>query len=417
MTSRNRVPTILHADMDAFYAAVEVLDNPSLRGKPVIIGHRGPRGVVSTASYEARRFGVHSAMPALVAERKCPQAIWLPGRMGRYAAISRLIRQVFLNITPLVEPLSLDEAFLDIAGSLRLFGDPLRIARRIKTEVREVTGGLSVSIGLAENKFLAKIASDLEKPDGLTVVPLGRAEAFLAPLPIERVWGIGKKSAARLHAVGIHKIGDLRRTPVDTLVRLLGQESGERLSRLARGDDRRSVQPERDAKSISTESTFGRDLVDPKEVEDFLYRASVKVAEQLRTESLVARTVRIKVRRPDFKTYTRAQTLEAPTDLPGPIFESARALLHRVDLGGAGIRLLGVGTSGLLPRSTSRQADLFEASELDREERLAQLTDQIRERLGDGAITRARELKPSPAGQDQLSVEEAREERRLRSSD
>jgi len=244
-------PGILHADLDAFFAAVEVLDDPSLRGLPLIIGHPGPRGVVSTASYEARRFGVHSAMPSVEALRRCPQGVWRSPRGPRYARASREVMEVFRAFTPLVEPLSLDEAFLDVRGSRRLFGDGPTIAGRIRREVFERTG-LVVSIGVAPNKFLAKVASDLGKPDGLTVVPDGEEIAFLAPLPIRRLWGVGPRTAERLGHLRVRTIGDLQRLDPALLRSALGERGGAHLHELAHGRDRRPVEPRRDTESVST---------------------------------------------------------------------------------------------------------------------------------------------------------------------
>ena len=246
--------TVLHADMDAFYAAIEVLDDPSLRGKPVIIGHPGRRGVVSTASYEARRFGVHSALPSVIALRRCPDAVWRSPRIRRYAQVSREGLEVFRRYTPIVEPLSLDEAFLDVGGSLRLFGGAVAIAEDLRRAVREATGGLTVSVGVAENKFLAKLASDLEKPDGLTVVHPGRAKEFLAPLEIQRLWGVGPKTAAILESSGFHRIGDLAGAGRSLLQKRLGKALGAHVWELAHGRDLREVESGHGTKSISTES-------------------------------------------------------------------------------------------------------------------------------------------------------------------
>ena len=383
---------ILHADLDAFFAAVEVLDDPSLAGKPLIIGHPGRRGVVSTASYEARRFGVHSAMPSLEAMRRCPHGVWRSPRGRRYAAISREVMEVFRAFTPEVEPLSLDEAFLDVRGSRRLFGDAVTIARKIRHEVHARTG-LVVSIGVAENKFLAKIASDLGKPDGLTIVPPGDAASFLAPLPIRRLWGVGPRTAERLAKIGVRTIGDLQKLDPGFLRSRLGEQSGDHLHRLCFGRDTRRVETHRAAKSISTESTFEHDLRDPLEIEDFLFAAATDVARSLRKDGWFARTVQLKVRTGRFRTFTRATTLEPPTDTGDRIFHAALGLFReKVDLEGEGVRLLGVGTSGLVVDGTPLQGDLF-GSDPEEEGAADRLSDRINALHGRSAILPARLLR------------------------
>lgn len=391
---------ILHADMDAFYAAVEVLDDPSLRGRPLIIGHPGARGVVSTASYEARRFGVHSAMPSVEALRRCPQAVWRAPRIARYAELSAQIRGIFHRYTPLVEPLSLDEAFLDVAGSLRLFGGGVAIARSLQQAVRQETGGLTVSVGVAPNKFLAKLASDMQKPAGITVIDPDRAAEQIAPLPVRRLWGVGEKSAARLAEIGIHTIGEVARVGEAYLARALGQASGRHLFALANGQDSRRVETEHDAKSISTESTFAVDLRDPSEIRNFLFEAADTVAEALRNARLLTRTVQLKVRTGTFRTVTRAHTLDQPTNLPQVLHHTAMDLLEdKVDLRGEGVRLLGLGAKGLIEGERPVQTDLFGAEEIDRHRRAAQVSDRVKAALGPDAITRARLLR-SPNGPD-----------------
>lgn len=384
---------ILHADMDAFYAAVEVLDDPSLRGKPLIIGHPGRRGVVSTASYEARRFGVHSAMPSVEALRRCPQGVWRAPRMKRYAELSRRIRDVFRSYTPLVEPLSLDEAFLDCEGSLRLFGGAIQLAEQLREQVRSETGGLTVSVGVAPNKFLAKLGSDLDKPDGLTVIHPDRIEEQLAPLPIRRIWGVGKKTAAALAQRAIHTIGDVLRWDREALIRELGPASGAHIYNLARGRDSRSVETSHEAKSISNESTFSRDLTREEDVHGFLFRAAENVATTLRDSGLLARTVQLKVRTGSFRTMTRSRTLAAPTHLAQVLAETGIELMReKVDLGGEGIRLLGLGAKGLVDADALVQGDLFSESGQDCSERAAAVSDRVRKALGRSAITRGRLL-------------------------
>lgn len=379
--------------MDAFYAAIEVLDDPTLRGCPVIVGHPGPRGVVSTASYEARRFGVHSAMPSTIAQRLCPQAIWRPGRMKRYSEISRRIHEVFARFTPRVEPLSLDEAFLDVAGSEGLFGSAVDIAETIRAEIPRVTGGLTVSIGVAENKFLAKVASDLRKPNGLTVVPVGEGAAFLAPLPIEKIWGVGRRTAQRLHEINVKTIGEVVAIGEEFLVRRFGPSGGGHLWRLAHGLDSRGVETNRVAKSISQESTFETDLRDSREIADVLFRSADRVASQLRDQGYVARTVQLKARAGDFQTWTRSRTLETPTQLARPLYRTALALLETVPLEGRGLRLLGVGAKALVRADGAAvQGELFPEPEEQQTSRATELRDAIRDRFGPRAVTWGRQL-------------------------
>ena len=385
MASLPRV--ILHVDMDAFYAAVEVRENPELAGKPVIVGHPGRRGVVSTCSYEARRFGVRSAMPSVTARRLCPDAVWLPGRMQLYVETSRAIRALFREMSPVVQPLSIDEAFLDLTG---ICGDLQAgaatadlLKRRIRDEQR-----LSASVGIAPNKFLAKVASDLEKPDGLTILPLEQIESILWPLPVRRLWGVGPKTAERLQRGGVVTIGDIALLEPKTLEALVGPNTARHLHGLAHGRDERPVENRQVAKSLSEERTYAVDLTDPAEIDRALLNRSERVARALRRDGIQARTVQIKVRAGDFTTWTRAETLDAATDLAEPIVGAARRLLAKVPLAGRGIRLLGVGASGLEP-SGSGQARLFEDPERQRARKLAAAADAVRDRLGEAALTRA----------------------------
>jgi len=389
---------ILHADLDAFFAAVEVLDDPSLAGRPVIIGYPGPRGVVSTASYEARRFGVRSAMPSTEALRLCPQGVWRAPRGARYAAASREVMAIFRRFTPEVEPLSLDEAFLDVAASRRLFGPAEEIARRIRAEVRAETG-LTVSIGVAENKFLAKVASDLGKPDGLTIVPPGGGASFLAPLPLRRLWGVGPRTADRLGAVGLRTIGDLQRLDAAFLERELGGAGGRHIHLLAHGIDERRVETTREAKSVSTESTFAEDLRSATGIDDFLFAAATEVARSLRRDAILARVAELKVRTGSFRTWTRSRTLDRPTDLADDLYAAARALFaERIDLGGEGVRLLGVGASGFIPAGELHQESLFAPPERGIAERTERLADRIVAEQGRGAIVPARLLQRGVRG-------------------
>jgi DNA polymerase-4 len=297
-------PTILHVDMDAFYASVEQCDQPELRGRPVIVGGLGGRGVVSAASYEARIFGVHSAMPMATAKRLCPQGDFLPVRMQRYARISRQIREILLSFTPLVEPLSLDEAFLDVRGCEKLFGPAEEIARRAKDRIRMETG-LVASVGVAPNKFLAKLASDHGKPNGLVLLPADKVVEFLTPLPVGRLWGVGAKGEKRLHALGLRTVGQLAALPEALLVSHFG-EQGKHLWHLAHGLDDRRVMPDRDAKSISTETTFAHDLADKEALRSCLLELVDHLAGRLRSHGLRARTVDVKIRSADFRTWTRS---------------------------------------------------------------------------------------------------------------
>jgi nucleotidyltransferase/DNA polymerase involved in DNA repair len=392
--------------MDAFYAAVEVREDPSLRGHPVIIGHRGRRGVVSTCSYEARRFGVHSAMPSVTADRLCPGAVWLPGRMALYVEVSHRIRAILEKHSPLVEPLSIDEAFLDLTGIARDLADGRRIAAEIKQEIRD-RERLTGSAGVAPNKFLAKVASDLEKPDGLVVIPLEEVPSRLWPLSVERLWGVGPKTAERLREQGLAKIVDLVNAPEGRLARLLGEGSAEHLLALAHGRDDRAVVPGRDAKSIAEERTYGEDLTAPADVDKALLARADGVARELRGQGLVARTVHLKVRTGDFETVTRSKTLSEPTDLAEVVLTAARSLFReRIFLKGRGVRLLGVGVSGL-EAAGDGQATLFCDERQEKLRNLSRTADEIRETFGKAALARARLLAPrSASGEDADGSEE-----------
>ena len=386
---------VLHVDMDAFYAAVEIREDPSLAGKPVIVGHRGRRGVVSTCSYEARRFGVRSAMPSVTAERLCPDAVWLPGRMGLYGEVSRRIRRLLDDLSPVVEPLSIDEAFVDLTGLARDLAHGAALGAALKERIRE-SERLSASAGVAPNKFLAKFASDLEKPDGLVVLRHEDVPVRLWPMPAGRLWGVGPKTAERLRLGGIRTVGDVARVPLPALTALVGEDGAAHLHELAHGRDDRAVVPDRDAKSISEERTYGEDLLDPDTIDRQLLARSEGVARNLRRDGLVARTVQLKVRAGDFTTWTRASTLPNPTDLADVILREARRLLReRIDLGGRGVRLLGVGVSGLERPGTS-PAPLFEDPDTSRLRRLAVVEDAVKDRLGEDAVTRARLLRRGP---------------------
>jgi DNA polymerase-4 len=379
--------TILHVDLDAFFAAVEQRDQPELRGKPVIVGGGGPndRGVVSTASYEARVFGVHSAMPLRQAGRLCPHGIFLPVDGAKYQAVSREVIAVLRRFTPLVEPISIDEAFLDVTASRGLFGDGAAIGRQIKVAIkREIE--LTISVGVATTKLVAKIASDLQKPDGLVVVEPGTEAEFLAPLSITRLWGVGAKSAAALREYGVRTIGDLAALPDDLLVRRFGKY-GAAIGDRARGRDADPVGDRDAAKSIGHEHTFDIDTSDPEVIERTLLGMSEGVAGRLRDSGVRASTITVKIRDTTFRTITRQRTLPAPTDLTDPIFRTALELA-RPEVRGVRIRLLGVTASGL---GESDQAVLF-AAEADepRRRRVIEAADEVRHRFGERAITRAR---------------------------
>jgi DNA polymerase-4 len=333
-------PSILHLDLDAFFASVEQLADPSLRGRPVVVGGLGNRGVVAAASYEAREFGIHSAMPMARARRACPGAVFLPPRFDAYSAASEQVMAILRSVTPLVEPLSLDEAFLDVAGARRALGTGPEIGAQLRAQVRHETG-LTASVGAATTKLLAKLASDLAKPDGMLVVEPGTEIAFLHPLSVSRLWGVGPATRARLERYGVETVGDLARLPEATLHHALGQAQGSHLYALAWNRDERAVEPDRATKSIGHEETFPTDRTDRDGLERDARRMADAVASRLRKHSLAARTVQIKVRYGDFRTITRSHTLRGPTDLSAEIGATARDLLRAVDLG-EGIRLLGV---------------------------------------------------------------------------
>jgi DNA polymerase-4 len=396
---------ILHLDMDAFYAAVEIREDPTLAGKPLIIGHRGRRGVVSTCSYEARIFGVRSAMPSLTADRLCPQATWLPGRMSLYVEVSRAIRKSMDDVTPRVEPLSIDEAFLDLTGIAKSLDEGARIARTLKERIRREQR-LTASVGVAPNKFLAKIASDLEKPDGLVILPLEDVRTRLHPLAVEKLWGVGPKTARRVHALGIRTVGDVLRAPAGTLDSHLGESLGAHLRSLARGEDERSVEPDREAKSISEERTYSEDLRDPEVINRALLERAEGVARELRRSALRGRTIRIKVRTGDFTTWIRSKSLKDATDLPETIVAAARELFARkIRLRGKGIRLLGVGVSSL-QNAGSGQASLFPDSQDEKAHRLAAAADSLRDRFGESAVRRGSLVK-RPKGKKEKAPPEA----------
>src|SRR6476620_9553703 len=393
--------TILHVDLDAFFAAVEQRDRPELRGKPVIVGGGTPnqRGVVSTASYEARVFGVHSAMPLRTAGALCPHGIFLPFDGRKYSRVSKEVLAVLRRFTPLVQPISIGDAFLYVTGSRKRFGDGETIGRAIKSAVSDEVG-LTISVGVARTKLVAKIASDLRKPDVLVVVPPGTEAAFLAPLPIGRLWGVGAKSAALLSEYGVRTIGDLAALPQDLLERRFGKV-GALIGDRARGLDADTVSDRDPAKSIGHEHTFDVDSSDREVIERSLLGLSEGVAGRLRDSGVKASTVTVKIRDSSFHTITRQRTLKEPTDLTEPIFRTALEL-GRLEVRGKKIRLLGVTASGLGEKD---QMSLF-VWEDPRRRRVVEAEDLVRHRYGDRAITRARLVRsrlPAPFERDPMT--------------
>lgn len=381
---------IIHVDMDAFYAAVEQRDNPELRGKPVIIG--GPpnrRGVVSTCSYEARKFGVRSAMPLREAGRRCPKGVFLPGDHRKYREVSRQIQSIFREYTPLVEPISVDEAFLDVTGCEGLFGPVVEIGRTIVARILEEIR-LNASVGIGPNKFLAKVASDLQKPNGFVIIGPEDIERVLWPLPVRRIWGVGEKTAESLQQLGWTTIGEVARQPLEQLVKRFGA-MGAQLYSLARGLDDRPVQPAHGAKSLGHEHTFSSDTADREKLESALLALAQEVGRRLRKHGLGGRTVTLKLRYSDFTTLTRAETLEQPTAWDGEIYQTVRRL-WRNNWNGAPVRLIGVTLSKLgTADGGGRQMSLF-AENRERDDRLAGAIDRIKDKYGEKAVTRARLL-------------------------
>jgi DNA polymerase-4 len=379
---------IIHLDMDAFYASVEILDNPALQGLPVVVGGNANRGVVCAASYEARKFGVHSALPILTARKLCPDGVFLPVRMARYQEISRRIMEIFQRFTPLVEPLSLDEAFLDVTASQSLMGTAEEIAIQIRALVRE-TIGLTVSAGVGASKLVAKIASDLNKPDGLTIVPSGQEEAFLAPLPIGRLWGVGPTTRQALALIGVKTIGDLSRMPLAILTAKFGK-AGLMLHESARGIDLRPVEPEQETKSIGHEETFAEDLRDKKRIEQELLALCLKVGKRARRYGLAGRTVTVKVKYRDFVQVTRSLTLPEPVADDKSLYRTGCLLLAKTEITLRPIRLLGISLANLVPAEASGQLALFGESQTRRKDcRLYKAIDAISDRYGSKSIVPA----------------------------
>jgi DNA polymerase-4 len=376
--------TIAHVDCDAFYATIEKRDDPSLADRPVIIGG-GRRGVVSTACYIARTFGVHSAMPMFEARRLCPQATVIRPNMEKYAGVSRRVRALMLELTPQVEPISIDEAFMDLAGTARLHGMSAakvlaRFAARVESDI-----GITVSIGLAANKFLAKIASDLDKPRGFAVLGQAEAAAFLAEKPVSFIYGVGKVAAQRFAKDGIRLIADLQRMDERELIRRYGAE-GQRLARLARGIDARPVDPVRERKSVSAENTFERDIASLRPLERRLWAAAEEVSDRLKEKHLAGSTVTLKLKTADFRILTRARSLESPTQLADRIFAAGRELLAR-EIDGTRYRLLGVGVSALTDADAADPADLIDRS-AERRAAAERAVDRVRGKFGHEAVVK-----------------------------
>jgi len=380
---------IIHVDMDAFYASVETRERPELADKPVIVGGRPEqRGVVAAANYIVRRYGVHSAMPTATALRLCPAAVVLPPRHSFYAQVSQQIHAIFERYTPQIEPLALDEAFLDVTASVRLFGSAPEIGRAIKQAILDELG-LVASVGVAPNKYLAKLASDIDKPDGFVVVKEGEVDAFLAPLPVSRIWGVGKVAAKTFDKLGIKTIGQLRAYSPQLLRQHFGS-SGEHFLLLARGIDERPVVSEHEAKSVSNETTFAVDISDEEVLLEWLHALTEQVAQRLRGQELKGRTVQIKVRLADFTTLTRAHSLEEPTDITAEIWRVVKELFaRRLPRPLQPVRLLGVGVSNF-DEEGGGQADLFADGERKRQKNLDKLLDQMQSRFGRKAIRRGK---------------------------
>jgi len=380
--------TILHVDMDAFFASVELLDHPELVGRPVIVGHRSARSIVTAATYEARKFGVNSALPMAIALRRCPDAIVLEPHFDRYQHFSSMVMEIFDEVTPLVERLGIDEAFLDVAGARTVFGSPLRVAELIRSRVRAETG-LVCSVGAASTKFVAKLASGLSKPDGLLVVPADETVELLHPLPISKLWGVGGKTEEALRGRGLHTIGDVARASRETLVRAVGEAGADRLHDLSWGIDPRRVHTRAEEKSVGHEMTFETDITDPSVIRTELLRMSNMVAVRLRKAGLVGRTVVLKLRFGDFTTITRSKTIGEPTDLGRRIYEEVREVYEALGKQDAPIRLVGVRAEQLQETATT-QFGLWDESEGWRE--AEDVMDAASAKFGRGAVKPARLL-------------------------
>ena len=386
---------ILHIDMDAFFAAVEQRDHEAYRGRPLIVGGMGPRGVVSTASYEARAFGVHSAMSMAEARRRCPDAIFLPGDFPRYRAVSKEIFQILSRFSPLIEPLSIDEGFLDLTGMEGLMPNGLRsYGQALKDAIRGETG-LIASVGIAPNKFLAKLASDLEKPDGLTIIRKEDIPRLVWPLPAKRIWGVGEKTNGRLAVFGYRTIGEIARADLKKLTREVGERLARHLHDLANGRDDRPVEPVRKVQSIGREITFPKDLRSPQEAKEALLKLAGEVGWRLRRAGQRAHTVQLKLRLGDFSTFTRQRTFDVPLCYDEDLYEAACALFDAMKRPPGGIRLLGISGSGF---DEAGELSLFDDSQ--KKERLYTAIDTLRQRYGENVLTRAPLLKKTEEGRN-----------------
>ena len=397
---------ILHADLDAFYASVEVLKDPGLAGRPLLVGGTGSRGVVTSASYEARAYGCRNAMPMARARALCPRAVALPPDFAAYRRYSRQVSRIFHEVTPLVEPLALDEAFLDVAGVRRLFGDAVAVARLLRARVAAEVG-LPLTVGVAANKYLAKLASTRGKPDGLLVVPPSRSLDFLHPLPVAALWGAGQATIAVLARYGLRTVGEVARTPRSTLEAALGAAVGAQLHELAWARDPRPVEPYEAAKSISSEETFASDIDDPEALAREVLRCATRVGRRLREAGVVGRTITLKLRYADFKTITRGRTLPDPTDVDADIHRVAADLLRRLRLGRVPVRLVGVSVSNLGDATAPTQ--LRFGPERPGWEAAVRAADAVRARFGDGALDLASLAVEAPE-----AFREAREAPRVR---
>jgi DNA polymerase-4 len=378
---------ILHVDMDAFYASAEQMDNPQLKGKPVIVGGTvKQRGVVAAASYEARKYGIHSAMPTSQALRLCPQAVLLPVRMERYAGLSKQICKIFYDFTPEIEQISLDEAFLDVTGSISLFGSAEKIGSEIKSRIKKELG-LTASVGIAPNKFLAKLASDLDKPDGFVVITEENKQKILDPLAVSKIWGIGKVTNNALQEKGIHTIERLRKTPLEILKSIFGNQA-EDIIELAQGIDDRPVEPDREAKSMSAEETFAEDIIDKDFLLKVLFGQVEEVAQRLRADGVEGKTITLKLRYKDFKTITRSHSFAAPTNVTKILWEEAKEVFEDwYKTSPKELRLLGFGVAGLVGEGGG-QGLLFSDSKEKKEKKIDRVYDEIKKKYGDSSLKR-----------------------------
>jgi DNA polymerase IV len=388
LSGRDDDSNILHVDMDAFYASVEIRDRPELKGKPVIIGHQAGRGVVTSATYEAREFGVHAAMSMVQAVRLCPQAVVIEPNHHKYSEVSKKIMSIFLDFTPLVEPISLDEAFLDVSGARKIFISPTKIAQEIRNRISTELN-ITCSVGIAPNKFVAKLASTMAKPDGLLVVAPEEILSFLHPLPIGALWGVGGKTEAELHKLGLKTIEQVASTSLSTLKAALGESLGEHLHLLSWGKDDRSVDIWEVEKSISNEETFSEDLDDPDEILREILRLSEKVGYRIKAANLVAKTVVLKVRFSNFSTITRSKTLNHPTSSRREIYQTAAALFKSLKLDRVKIRLVGVRVENLLDSSRGSSQLFLDQAQKGWPE-IEAATDQASRRFGEATVRPAR---------------------------